>query len=95
MIGVTGMQHVALEVGDLDTARAFYVDVLGLRVLDRPDFLAQAVVPGMKAAGGGTIVNLSSSAWLGVRRAGAVHAAKGGEGLTGRWEQRSARTASA
>jgi NADP-dependent 3-hydroxy acid dehydrogenase YdfG len=27
-------------------------------------FLAPAVVPGMKAAGGGTIVNLSSSAWL-------------------------------
>jgi NAD(P)-dependent dehydrogenase (short-subunit alcohol dehydrogenase family) len=28
-------------------------------------FVSQAVVSGMKAAGGGTIVNLSSSAWLG------------------------------
>ena len=32
------MQHVALEVGDLDAAQRFYVDVLGLTVLDRPDF---------------------------------------------------------
>ena len=38
MIGVTGVQHVALEVGDLDAAQAFYVDVIGLTVLDRPDF---------------------------------------------------------
>ncbi len=27
-------------------------------------FLAQAIAPGMRAAGGGTIVNLSSTAWL-------------------------------
>ena len=32
------MQHVALEVGDLDAAREFYVDVMGMTVLDRPDF---------------------------------------------------------
>src|SRR3954452_3351831 len=38
VIGVTGMQHVALEVGDLDAAREFYVDVMGMTVLDRPDF---------------------------------------------------------
>jgi catechol 2,3-dioxygenase-like lactoylglutathione lyase family enzyme len=38
VIGVTGMQHVALEVRDLAAARDFYVDGLGLTVLDRPDF---------------------------------------------------------
>jgi catechol 2,3-dioxygenase-like lactoylglutathione lyase family enzyme len=38
VIGVTGLQHVALEVGDLDAARAFYVDLFGMTVLDRPDF---------------------------------------------------------
>ena len=38
MIGVTGMQHVALEVGDLDAARTFYLEVLGLTELERPDF---------------------------------------------------------
>jgi glyoxylase I family protein len=32
------MQHVALEVGDLDAAKSFYVDVIGLSVLERPDF---------------------------------------------------------
>jgi glyoxylase I family protein len=38
MIGVTGVQHVALEVSDLEAARRFYVDLLGFRVLERPDF---------------------------------------------------------
>ena len=38
MIGVTGMQHVALEVGDLEAARTFYMEVIGLTELDRPDF---------------------------------------------------------
>jgi catechol 2,3-dioxygenase-like lactoylglutathione lyase family enzyme len=38
VIGVTGMQHVALEVRNLDAAKEFYVDVMGLRVLDRPEF---------------------------------------------------------
>jgi catechol 2,3-dioxygenase-like lactoylglutathione lyase family enzyme len=32
------MHHVALEVDDLDVAQRFYVDVLGLSVLGRPDF---------------------------------------------------------
>jgi NAD(P)-dependent dehydrogenase (short-subunit alcohol dehydrogenase family) len=47
-------------------------------------FLAQAVVPGMRAAGGGTIVNLSSSAWLwGAPSLVPYTAAKGAvEGLT-------------
>jgi NAD(P)-dependent dehydrogenase (short-subunit alcohol dehydrogenase family) len=47
-------------------------------------FLAQAVVPAMKAAGGGTIVNLSSSAWLwGAPALVPYTAAKGAvEGLT-------------
>lgn len=35
----TGVHHVAINVDDVDTAMAFYVDVLGLQArADRPDF---------------------------------------------------------
>ena len=33
-----GVHHVSLNVGDVDEAARFYVDVLGLEVLPRPDF---------------------------------------------------------
>ena len=33
-----GVHHVSLNVGDVDEAGRFYVDVLGLEVLPRPDF---------------------------------------------------------
>ncbi len=32
-----GVHHVSLNVSDLDRTVAFYTDVLGLEVLDRPD----------------------------------------------------------
>lgn len=35
---VAGIHHVSLNVSDVDRAVAFYVGLLGLRVLDRPDF---------------------------------------------------------
>jgi glyoxylase I family protein len=35
---VVGLHHVALNVDDLDASLAFYVDVFGFTVLDRPDF---------------------------------------------------------
>ena len=34
----TGVHHVSLNVDDLDACMHFYVDVLGLEVLPRPDF---------------------------------------------------------
>lgn len=36
-IRLTALHHVALCVHDLDRARAFYVDVLGLEEVHRPD----------------------------------------------------------
>jgi catechol 2,3-dioxygenase-like lactoylglutathione lyase family enzyme len=38
MIDLTGLQHVAINASNLAESRAFYVDTLGLRELDRPDF---------------------------------------------------------
>jgi len=35
--GCRGLHHVALVVDDADAALAFYRDVLGLSVIDRPD----------------------------------------------------------
>ncbi len=42
-ITVTGFSHVAISATDLDTARAFYCDVLGFEELPRPDL----GIPGM------------------------------------------------
>ncbi|HSG91058.1 MAG TPA: VOC family protein [Pseudomonadales bacterium] len=33
----SGIHHVSLNVRDVDAARAFYVDLLGLEPLERPD----------------------------------------------------------
>jgi len=35
---LTGVHHVSITVTDLEPAVAFYTDLLGLRVLPRPDF---------------------------------------------------------
>ncbi|MEO6652138.1 MAG: VOC family protein [Ilumatobacteraceae bacterium] len=35
---VTDIHHVSLNVSDTETALRFYRDVLGMEVLDRPDF---------------------------------------------------------
>ena len=34
----TGIHHVSINVSDTETALRFYRDVLGMTVLDRPDF---------------------------------------------------------
>jgi catechol 2,3-dioxygenase-like lactoylglutathione lyase family enzyme len=33
----TGVHHVSVNVDDVEAGRAFYVDVLGMKVLPRPD----------------------------------------------------------
>jgi len=38
MIDTTGIQHVTLPVRDLQEAVAFYTAVMGLSVVERPDF---------------------------------------------------------
>ena len=39
VMGLVGLHHVSINVDDVDTALAFYVEVLGLKVRpDRPDF---------------------------------------------------------
>ena len=35
---LSGVHHVSLNVGDLEKAAPFYTDILGLKVLPRPDF---------------------------------------------------------
>ncbi len=34
---VANIHHVSLNVADIERSHAFYVDILGLKVLDRPD----------------------------------------------------------
>ena len=34
---VANIHHVSLNVADIDRSHVFYVDTLGLKVLDRPD----------------------------------------------------------
>ena len=35
---ISGIHHVTLVVGDLEAARAFYGNILGLPPIDRPDY---------------------------------------------------------
>lgn len=37
-MNITELDHVAIHVADIEASRAFYVDVLQLRELPRPDF---------------------------------------------------------
>ncbi|HKY15383.1 MAG TPA: VOC family protein [Microthrixaceae bacterium] len=39
MAGLRGIQHVSVDVDDLDAALAFYIDRLGLHLIDRPSTL--------------------------------------------------------
>lgn len=50
----TGIHHVSLNVDDLEAARRFYVDALGLTVLDRPDL----GFPGLWLDAGGQQIHL-------------------------------------
>ena len=49
-----GIHHVSINVSDVETAQAFYVDILGLELLDRPDF----GFPGAWLRSGGQEVHL-------------------------------------
>ena len=37
MASLRAIQHVSIEVDDLDAARTFYIERLGMRSIDRPD----------------------------------------------------------
>lgn len=37
-LGITGVNHITLVVGDLEPARMFYEQFLGLEVVSRPDY---------------------------------------------------------
>jgi len=50
----SGIHHVSLNVDDLDAARSFYVEALGLRMLDRPDL----GFPGLWLDAGGQEIHL-------------------------------------
>ena len=51
---LSGVQHVALNVGDLEAAKAFYLGTLGLQEIARPDF----GIPGLWMDCGGTQIHL-------------------------------------
>jgi catechol 2,3-dioxygenase-like lactoylglutathione lyase family enzyme len=51
---IVGYSHVAIGVSDLEEARAFYCDLLGLEVLPRPDF----GVPGLWLRAGNSMLHV-------------------------------------
>jgi extradiol dioxygenase family protein len=51
---IVGYSHVAIGVGDLDEARAFYCGLLGLAELPRPEF----GVPGLWLRAGGSMLHI-------------------------------------
>lgn len=53
-IEVLGIDHVTLVVRDLEASRRFYVDVLGMRPVERPGFR----FPGLWFAAGATQIHL-------------------------------------
>jgi catechol 2,3-dioxygenase-like lactoylglutathione lyase family enzyme len=53
-IGVTRIDHVTLVVDDLDRSAGFYVDLLGMRRVDRPSF----GFPGLWFQAGNTQIHL-------------------------------------
>jgi catechol 2,3-dioxygenase-like lactoylglutathione lyase family enzyme len=53
-VDLDGVHHVSLNVADAAVAGRFYTEVLGLDVLDRPDF----GIPGMWLACGTTQIHL-------------------------------------
>lgn len=67
--GITGFAHVAIVVDDLDAARRFYVEVLGLPELRRPDF----GVPGLWLRSGALQLHLLENATMPVPGPGFPH----------------------
>lgn len=53
-IAYKGIHHVSLNVGDVAQSQTFYVDVLGMRLLDRPDL----GFPGLWLAAGDQEIHL-------------------------------------
>jgi glyoxylase I family protein len=53
-VNLAGVHHVSLNVADVDEAGRFYLDVLGLTQIDRPDF----GFPGMWLHAGDTQIHL-------------------------------------
>ncbi len=38
LVAIEGLLHIAIKTGDLAATRAFYLDVLGMQEIPRPDF---------------------------------------------------------
>jgi len=51
---IVGVSHVAIGVGDLEEARAFYCDLVGLEALPRPEF----GVPGLWLRAGDSMLHI-------------------------------------
>ena len=57
-MNLAGVHHVSLNVADVDAAGRFYLDVLGLEQIERPDF----GFPGMWLQAGDTQIHLIEEA---------------------------------
>ncbi len=55
---ITGLFHVAIKTADLDKTRRFYLDILGLAEVPRPDFGYPGAWIGVRMPGGAAIVHI-------------------------------------
>jgi len=55
---ITGLFHVAIKTADLERTRRFYLDMLGLAEVPRPDFGYPGAWIGVKMPGGAAIVHI-------------------------------------
>ena len=74
-IRVKGIDHITIVVKDLDRTRAFYVDVIGMQEVPRPDF----GFPGLWFQAGSTQIHLNVEGPEGGR---AGLASQGGSNMT-------------
>ena len=55
---ITGLFHVAIKTADLEATRRFYVEVLGLAEVARPDFGYPGAWIGVPLPGGQAIIHI-------------------------------------
>jgi len=61
-VNLGGVQHVSINVADVDAATAFYTEILGLEVLPRPDFAFRGTW--LKSANGVEIHLIEVPGWV-------------------------------